>query len=605
MYVTSDHDRIRLFTRRALLVGGLKAGLIALFAGRLYHLQVEEAAKYQTLAEENRISGRLIPPPRGQILDRFGVPLAINQQNFRAILDPAEADDIDILLNRIGAFLPILESDRKRILRDLEQKNTRSQILIQDNLTWDQVAAMEMRRGDFGGLSIEPGEVRSYPYAEATAHILGYVGAPGEKEFKRDPLFAVPGYRIGKSGIELQLDDRLRGQAGRRQLEVDAHGHVVRELARDEPAAGTDIALTIDIGLQQFAQRRLGAERSAAAVVIDAHGGALYALASHPSFDSNLFTFGISEADWNRLNTDSNAPLTNKAVSGLYAPGSTFKTITALAALEAGVTDESDTVYCPGHFDLGDHRFHCWKRGGHGTVGIVAALAQSCDTYFYDLSLRVGIDKIQAMARRMGLGARTEIDLPHERSGLVPGRSWKLATYKQEWQQGETLINGIGQGYMLATPLQLAVMAARLANGGLGVGPYIVRDAPQEKASSLGIAARHIEIVSRAMNAVVNSQRGTAYSARIADPAMAMAGKTGTSQVRRISKSERETGVIANEKRAWEDRDHALFVGFAPVAAPRYAVAVVVEHGGGGSHVAAPIARDILVECQKRNPARA
>jgi penicillin-binding protein 2 len=604
MHTPSESDRHNLFTRRALLIGGLKLGVFGLIAGRLYQLQVLESTKYQTMAEENRMSQRLLVPLRGQIKDRNGVLLALNQANFRLIIDPSDSDDMDVLLQKLGQLVTLTSSDYKRIDRDIEQGNTSNGVLISDNITWEQAATIELHYPDLHGSRIEQGAVRAYPYGTATAHLLGYAGTPSEKDSKREPLFSAPGFKIGKSGMEQQLDEELRGTAGHRQLEVDAHGKIVRELDQIPATSGKEITLSLDIGLQQFVQQRLAQEESAAAVIMDAHNGCVYALASSPSFDANLFTFGIGQKDWDKLNNDPHTPLSNKAISGQYSPGSTFKIVTSLAALDAGVIKENDTVFCPGHLDLGNHRFHCWKKGGHGTVNIISAMAGSCDTYFYDISQRVGIDRIQAMANRLGLGARTGIDLPHERSGFIPSRQWKLATQKEEWQLGETLINAIGQGFVLATPIQLAMMSARIANGGYNVLPTLIKPpVTAPRGTSLGLQARHLEIVTRAITGVVNSPIGTAYSERIQEPQWAMAGKTGTSQVRRISKAEHDSGVIKNEKLPWEQRDHALFTGFAPISNPRYAFAVVIEHGGSGAHVAAPLAHDIMVECQKRNVA--
>jgi penicillin-binding protein 2 len=331
------------------------------------------------------------------------------------------------------------------------------------------------------------------------------------------------------------------------------------------------------------------------------HNGEVLGLVSQPGFDPNLFTYGIAQEDWDSLNNDEHSPLLNKVISGVYAPGSTFKPVVAMAALEADLVDPDAKTFCPGYFELGDYTFHCWKHGGHGHVDLTQAIAGSCDTYFYDLGHRVGIDRIQAMAKRFGLGQKLDIDLPHERAGLVPGRAWKLATHGSAWQQGETLIAAIGQGYMLASPLQLAVMAARIANGGKEVTPRIARatGAP-ENSATLDFDPDHVALVQNAMAAVVNDSSGTAYAARIMKPEQAMAGKTGTSQVRHISEAERDEGVTANEALPWKERDHALFVGFAPIAKPRYAIAVIVEHGGSGAHIAAPIARDILVEAMER-----
>ncbi len=604
-----DNERLRLFTRRAVILGGVKTALLSVLAGRIYYLQVLQGDRFRTLADENRISTRLIAPPRGQVLDQSGVPLAVNQQNYRAVLLPEQVSDPDKLLKQIGAYLPLGDNDRRRIERELRKDSGLNAVLIYDNLTWDQVSALSLNAFELGGVEIEVGEVRTYPYSDTIAHIVGYVGAvsPAERETSTIEL-KIPGYRIGKSGVERQYDRVLRGEPGNVQLEVNARGRVVRELARKEPKVGRDVELSIDIGLQQYVHRRVFEEQSASVAVLDVHTGAVYALVSHPSFDPNLFTYGINQTDWDRLNGDERAPLLNKAVDGLYAPGSTFKIITALAGLDAGQLNPKASVFCPGYFELGDHRFHCWKRGGHGHVNFRQAMAGSCDTYFYEIGKRVGIDKIQAMAKRFGLGAKTEIDLPFERSGLVPSRAWKMATRNSSWQLGETLIASIGQGYLLTTPMQLALMTARLVNGGKAIKPHLV---PQHAAlasprrwPSLQLERDHIELVRDSLDAVVCEPIGTAYAARIMDEKMAMGGKTGTSQVKRITMAEREEGLPTIDKIPWRERDHALFVGYAPTHAPQYAVAVVVDHGGSGAGKAAPIARDILAECQKRNLAK-
>ncbi len=608
--MAGDSERSRLFSRRAVLIGGLQAGLFSVLAGRLYYLEIIEGEKYRTLAEENRINLRLIAPRRGQILDRNGTPLAVNQQNYRVVLLPEQVEDVDAILNGLGAMVELTDADRKRITRDLKNIGNFNAVLVKDNLTWEQVAQISLRTLELPGTDIDTGEVRSYPYGETTSHLLGYVGTASESELDEEDddsysVLAISGFRIGKSGVEQQYDLPLRGEAGNVQMEVNAHGRVVRELARNDPKAGRDATLTIDLGLQQFMQQRLVREQGAAAVVLDIHTGAIQALASQPGFDPNLFTYGITQEDWDRLNKDEHSPMLNKVISGVYAPGSTIKPIISMAGLEAGILDPEAKTFCPGYLDLGNYRFHCWKHGGHGHVNLRQAVAGSCDTYFYDLGRRIGIDRIQAMAKRFGYGQKLGVDLPHERGGFVPGRAWKFATRRQSWQQGETLIAAIGQGYMLASPLQLAVMAARIANGGKAVVPHVVQKlgATVTEPSdwpSLGFDTRHLRIVQDAMSAVVNEPIGTAYAARIEKDGYAMAGKTGTSQVRHISTAEREEGVATNESLPWKERDHALFAGFAPVGDPRFAVAVVVEHGGSGAHMAAPIARDLLLECQLR-----
>jgi penicillin-binding protein 2 len=381
-------------------------------------------------------------------------------------------------------------------------------------------------------------------------------------------------------------------------------------LNRKEGEPGTDITLTIDMDLQRLATQRLEGE-SGSAVVLDVRTGDVLALVSTPGFDPNAFNRGLSNEEWHALISNPKAPLANKAIAGQYAPGSTFKVAVALAGLEKGAINPNTTVKCWGRTRLGNAYFHCWKRGGHGPVQLHDALTQSCDVYFYEVAKRVGVDRISAMARRLGLGQTLGLDLPGERPGLLPTRDWKLATIGVPWQMGETLISGIGQGYVLATPLQLAVMTARVANGGRAVTPRIARRAPppegaepEQPPDDLGLVPGHLQLVREGMVDVVNGRRGTARGAAIKEPGMEMAGKSGTSQVRRISKAEREAGVFKNEDLPWKRRDHALFVAYAPIDAPRYAVAVVIEHGGGGSAAAAPVARDILVMAQKLDAVR-
>lgn len=606
-----DTDRYRTLTRRTLVLGGIKLGLLSTLVGRLYYLQVVQSQKYTMLAEENRISLRLVAPSRGPIVDRFGVPLAVNQQNYRVVAVAERTRNLHETLDKISQIVPLTDADRRRVMREAQRKRRFVPVTVRENLNWDQVSTIELNTPDLPGVSIEVGEIRHYPFTEATAHILGYVGAVSEAELQKgDPVLSLPGFRTGKNGIEKYHEKALRGTAGTSQLEVNAVGRVIRELSRDEGQPGREVQLTLDVGLQQFMQNRLAQEKSAAGVVMDVNTGGIYALCSHPSYDPNQFTMGINAELWEDLLSNPTTPLTNKAVAGQYAPGSTFKMIVALAALESGLVSNRHTAYCPGHMDLGDHRFHCWKKGGHGTVDMVGGLRHSCDVFFYDLARRIGIDRISEMAHRFGMGEKLGLDLPHERPGLIPSIDWKKAALGTSWQQGETLIASIGQGYVLSTPLQLAVMTARIANGGFAVKPHLtkqIRQGPTEQTvwPSIGVRKENLDLVVRGMNEVVNAPNGTAFKARIADSGMEMAGKTGTAQVRRITMAERNTGVRKNEDLPWRERDHALFVAFAPVHAPRYACSIIVEHGGGGSAIAAPIARDILVECQKRDPGRA
>ncbi len=607
-----DNDLKKLFSRRTAMLAGGKLALLSALVGRMYYLQVIESARYATLAEENRINLRLLAPPRGRIVDRFGVPLAVNRQNYRVVLISEDARDVDETLGLLGAIIPIGDGEKRRILREVRRRRGFVPVTVRENLNWEEVARIEVNTPDLPGVMIDVGQSRDYPHGGDTAHVLGYVAAVSEAEIGRDPLLELPGFRIGKAGIEKVYDLALRGTGGSSQVEVNAIGRVIRELRRREGQPGAEVTLTIDLELQKMVVRRLAGE-SGAVVVMDVHTGDVLAMASTPSFDPNGFNKGLSAEEWRGLVSNPRAPLTNKAIRGQYAPGSTFKIVVALAALETGAITPETTFFCPGFLKLGNATFHCWKRGGHGTVDLAKGITESCDVYFYETARRTGIDPIAAMARRLGFGRRLGLDLPGEQPGLVPTRNWKLATKGVPWQKGETVIAGIGQGYILATPLQLAVMTARLVNGGFAVTPHLTRDAvtpdgttprANNQPKSLGVAAAYLKTVREATTAAVNSGKGTAYKARITDAGFEMGGKTGTVQVRRITKAERDAGLRKNKDRPWKDRDHAVFVGYAPVHAPRYAVAVLVEHGGGGSTTAAPIARDVLLEAQRRDAAR-
>lgn len=598
-------DSARQITRRGLIVAALMGTTAAVLAGRLHYLQVDQATDFRLLAEENRIKIRLIPPDRGLIFDRAGRLLAGNEQNYRITLVREDTDDVDAVLARLSELVTLDVRRLERVREEIFARAPFVPVTIADRLSWEELSTVAVNAPALPGITPEFGLSRIYPLGADFAHVVGYVGPVSDWYLERtgdtDPILQIPDFQVGRYNVEAELEQRLRGSAGTRQVEVNAGGRVMRELDRAEATAGADIQLTIDAGLQNYTEARLGGE-SAGAVVLDVEQGDILALASAPTFDPNLFVRGISQTAWNGLNEDPYRPLANKATQGLYPPGSTYKMIVALAALEGGHITADESVRCTGYTELGNRRFHCWRRGGHGAMDLIEALSQSCDVYFYDLAQRVGIEAISAMARRLGCGVRHDLPLSAVATGLAPTMAWKRQNRGADWLVGDTLNASIGQGFVLSSPLQLAVMTARIATG-REVAPQVVKsvdgvDQNPGPAADLGLDPTHLELVRAGMYRAVNNSRGTAHASRVEETRFGISGKTGTSQVRNITAAEREEGVTANEDLPWERRDHALFVGFAPVSTPRYAVSVVVEHGGGGAAVAAPIARDILLRAQ-------
>ncbi|WP_339696273.1 penicillin-binding protein 2 [Celeribacter baekdonensis] len=584
----------RKISRRALFLGGSQLAFMGILGLRMRYMQVDQADEFRLLAEENRVKFRLLPPARGLIYDRNGAVIAENEQTFRIVIRKEDASELDQVLVELERLigLPIEEQDRVRA--ELKKAGPSAPVTIADRLSWEAFSSVSANGPALPGVTPEVGLSRHYPLLEDFAHVVGYVGPVSDYDLSKmdniDPLYRIPKFQIGKSGAESRLEDVLRGKAGSLRVEQNAYGRIIRELDRHEGEPGVNLQLTLDHNMQNFVQARLAGE-SASAVIMDVETGDILAAGSTPAFDPNLFVRGISSAAYNALLENDHRPLPSKSVQGAYPPGSTFKMVTAMAALEAGVVTPEDTVRCLGHTEVGGRRFHCWKRAGHGNVNLVGSLRHSCDVYYYEMAQRAGIENIAEMGRKLGLGLRYDLPLPGINSGLMPDKKWKLENRGAEWVVGDSLNASIGQGFVLATPMQLAVMTSRLATNREilprmiksidGVEQHILGGAP------LGLNENMLRSVRQGMFEVLNSNRGTAFSARIEDDTTKMAGKTGTSQVR--------SAVVNNHNVPWVERDHALFVAFAPYNAPRYAVSVVVEHGGGGSSVAAPIARDLML----------
>lgn len=589
-------------TRRGLILGAGQAGVLGLLAWRMRHLQVDQAAQFRLLADENRIKIRLIPPVRGQIYDRNGVAVAENVPSYRIILEREEAGDVEDTIARLGRLIHLDPEEVERAREEMRRSPVHP-VTIADRISWEELSRVAVNAPALPGVRPEVGLSRRYPMEHEYAHVLGYVGPVSDYDLQKidtpNQLLLIPRFQIGKVGLEAMREDMLRGTAGTKRIEQNAAGRVMRELDRHEGVAGKDVQITTDSNLQSYAHARLAGE-SAAAVVIDCESGGILATVSTPGFDSNLFVRGISVKDYNALLENKYRPLPNKAVQGVYPPGSTFKMVTALAALEGGHSVSEDTVYCPGHLEVSGRRFHCWKRGGHGNVDLNRAMRESCDVYFYEMALRTGIENISEMARRLGLGVAHDLPLTSVAEGLIPTKQWKRESRGAEWVIGDSVNSSIGQGFVLTSPLQLAVMTARIATG-RSVTPRLIKsidgvEEPTGHGEVLGLNQNNLRNIQRSMYDVSNNKRGTAYRNRIVAEGMRMAGKTGTSQVRNITAAERAQGVRSNADLPWERRDHALFVNYAPYDNPKVAVAVVVEHGGGGSTVSAPIARDITLQ---------
>jgi len=593
----------RRITRRGLVLGGIQLGVLGVLGWRMRQMQVEQADEFRLLAEENRINMRLIAPARGLIFDRNGVPVAENTQNYRIVIVREDAGDVDLVVDRLRDLIYLDPDELERSLREMKRRSPFVPVTLTDQRSWDDVAAVAVNAPALPGIFPDVGLTRHYPLGEDFSHIIGYVGPVSDYDLNRieddDPLLQIPRFQIGKTGVENKFDRDLRGKAGSKRIEVNAAGRVMRELSRDTGTPGANLQLTVDQALQNFVEARLNLGESAAAVVMDVKTGDLLAVGSAPTFDPNKFVRGISVPDYAVLTENKYRPLANKAVQGAYPPGSTFKMMVAMAAMDAGLIGAEDTVYCPGYIELGDRRFHCWKRGGHGHVNLDKSLSESCDVYYYEMAQKVGVDKIAEVARKFGIGERFDIPMSAVTSGVMPDKAWKRERYDAEWRIGDSLNAAIGQGYVLSSPLQLAVMTARIASG-TSIAPRLIKsidgvETPVLGATPLGFNENHLRLVRKGMYSVGNTRRGTAFGSRIDAEGMKMAGKTGTSQVRNITMAERARGVTSNADLPWERRDHALFVGFAPHDNPSFAVSVVVEHGGGGSAAAAPMARDIML----------
>ncbi|MBK6707870.1 MAG: penicillin-binding protein 2 [Sphingomonadales bacterium] len=582
------------FSRRALFIGGVQAVIGAVVATRMAYISVAENEKYKLLSESNRVNLTLIPPRRGWFIDRIGKPIATNRADFRVDIIPDRLQSKEQTLGALTQLLDLKQEDVERIEKELKEAQGFQPVQVAAGLEYESFARVSVRLPDLPGVSPRQGFSRFYPSGAAVGHLLGYVGTVSAEEYRLDknPLLITPGFKVGKQGLEKTMETRLRGQPGAKRTEVTARGKIVRELSSRSDTPGKPVQLTIDIDLHNYAARRLGVE-SGSVVVIDCLTGDILALVSMPCFDPNSFSEGIGRLEWKMLNSDDRIPMLNKSLQGLYPPGSTLKPMAGLAFLKHGI-DPEEKVSCPGGYRLGNRVFKCLGR--HGPMDMRSAIMKSCNTYFYSMANRVGYDAIAPIAKQLGLGQEFPLPFQSQRYGTIPDSAWKMKKYDQEWSRSDTLNAVIGQGYVIVSPFQLAVMASRIASGRMLEPEILLKN--RKAGAHLPFPDEHLQVVRDGMDLVVNGA-GTAVRSRLDLPDVTMAGKTGTAQVRAIKGGQR------GQSGARRYRDHGLFVCFAPVAQPRYAAAVVIEHGLGGARAAAPVAKDVLTFLYDREKAMA
>jgi penicillin-binding protein 2 len=599
--LTAAHQSLA-FSRRMLLVGGAPVALGGLLVGRLGYLAVSQNEYYKLQAEDNRVQLIIVPPRRGWIVDRHNKPIAINRSDFRIDLIPEQVEDPKRTLQVLAQLLELGPDEVDRIIQEMKAARGYKPVQVAENVPYERYAAVTVRLPELPGVQPMRGFSRFYPAGPAVGHLVGYVGAASAAEYEKEknPLLITPGFKIGKEGLEETLEQRLRGQPGGQRVELTARGKLVRELEPKPDRSGNTVQLSIDAELQEFAARRLG-EESGSCVVLDCLTGDILAMVSMPAYDPNSFSDGIGRTEWRMLSEDPRKPLLNKVLNSLYPPGSTIKPMNAIALQAAGI-DPDESIHCPGGYALGNRFFRCLGR--HGSVNMRRAIAKSCNTYFYAMGNRIGYDRIAPFARQLGLGQKFDLPVVSQSFGTVPNSKWKLARYKKnpklierpDWTASDTLNASIGQGWLILNPLQLAVMAGRIASG-RDIQPRLL-GVHKQPAPMLGLPPEHLEATRGGMWEVVNGD-GTAGASRLPLDGIEMCGKTGTAQVRRI------TGGQRGQSGDWRYRDHGLFVFFAPFVNPRYAGAVVIEHGLGGARAAAPVAKDVLTFLYDRDKAMA
>ena len=591
MFYSDQKKQVSLFNRRTFILFLLKLSLFSAVGWRLYNIQILDSSKYKTMSKKNQIDLEIIFPVRGKIFDRNKVLIAKNEKVYDVYLIPENTKSINNTLNALSQFIDIDFAKRRKVIELSTQVKKFEKIKIFENISWSVLEKIETNKYNLEGIFIAEDYLRVYPYKDQLSHLLGYISKPNQQELTLPFISKMPNLDIGKEGLEKSFNPLLVGKAGQREIEVNSNGRIIREISKVDSIRGEEVYLSIDLRIQQYAINLLKSHRAGSINVINIKNGEILCMASTPTYDPNKIIQKPNKEYWESILANSLSPLTNRSIQGLYSPGSTFKMIVAIAALKHGIINIDTTHSCTGKIGFGNRLYHCWKTNGHGKMNVTDAIKQSCDVFFYEISKKLGIDKIAEVAKDFGLGQSYDISMPNQKTGIVPNKKWKKEKIGESWYAGETLISAIGQGFVLTNPFQLAVMTSIIASNGKIVEPTIIKDNPvsfktNEKYSN------EIKIIKKAMFQVVNENKGTAFKSRLED--IKFAGKTGTSQVRRISLSERESDDFREKEQEWKNRDHALFVGYTPYDNPKYSISVIIEHGGSGASTAAPIAKQVF-----------
>ena len=634
MIRSGGESKVTLLGRRMFILSAAKAVVVFGIVGRLISLQINESKKYKTLSDKNRFREWKFSPPRGLINDYFGNEIASNKQVYQLHIIPENSENLELLLFRLKTILKLSEKNISKIKKIVKSQKPWDPVIISDNLSWSDFSKINLFLHDLQG--VEPVVSVARLYTEpSSAHVIGYVSKASKKDLKTKEYLQkkiTPGTRVGKTGLESRLDSEVIGDVGFKRYEVNAYGKRIKEISINPGKPGQNFRTTLDLDVQKISSKLLE-NKSGSVCVMDIYRGEIIAMVSSPNFDSNKFVHGINQKDWNELIKHRDKPLINKSVAGLYPPGSTIKLLSAISALENNIFNTKTIIQCKGHIELYGQKYHCWKKKGHGYMDMREAMKQSCDVYFYEVARKLGIDRLAETARKFGLGKPVLKDLMEEKQGVVPNTEWKKKYVGKNWYLGETLHAGIGQGYWLTSPLQLCLMMAQIANGGYEIKPKIILDSKSNenfqdlekfiidkktfgedvvplyeyiakfKYKSLFRNPENIKFVQDALFGATNEPRGTSYRSRITKEEYIFAGKTGTSQVRRFTELQREL-EIKNEDLPYEQRDHALFIAFAPYKDPRYSISVLVEHGGSGSKSAAPIAKKVIQKVLEKHELR-